>query len=575
MDDAAAVWLAPGELHPWDANPRVNDEAVGPVARSIEALGFGAPIVARAADHRIIAGHTRWKAAIQLGLDSVPVRLMDVTEEQADQLALADNRLGEIATWDEEGLAEVLRGFDPEAVQGLGWDEDEMAALLALGQPGGGEGGQGQGEPTARPTAPPWPKPAGAVVHLGDCLEHLRTLPDNSVDAVVTDPPYGLSAPPDVAEVLQAWLAGETYEHSGGGFMGRGWDSFVPGPAVWREVCRVLKPGGWAVIFAGTRTVDLMGIAARLGGLEVRDEGRWLYWNGFPKGKAVGPAIDQHLGHEREVVGARRGGIAGGTGAHSGNDGVYGFKAEYSVAAPATPEAAQWEGYDVALKPAGEPWLLCRKPLGGTVAANVLRWSVGGLNIDGCRYAVGDTAWPGPQSDSWGSHPGVSGNGVVSYQGGGGGYSAPEYRSDGRFPANVYACPKASRSERERGCEHLPPRAGHEAVDRAEGSAGLDNPRAGAGRTKDEVRNHHPTVKPVRLMRWLVRLVCPPGGTVLDPFTGSGTTGIAAVLEGRGFDGCELEEEHLPIAEGRIAHAAANPDEWAETAPGYGAKSSE
>lgn len=122
----------------------------------------------------------------------------------------------------------------------------------------------------------------------GDCLEQLKSLPDCSVDSVVTDPPYGLSKEPDIAEVLTKWIAGEPYDHGSGGFMGKAWDSFVPHPDVWKEVYRVLKPGGHALVFAGTRTQDLMTVSLRLGGFEIRDVIEWLYFSGFPKSMDVG-----------------------------------------------------------------------------------------------------------------------------------------------------------------------------------------------------------------------------------------------------------------------------------------------
>src|SRR5690606_18808994 len=216
-------------------------------------------------------------------------------------------------------------------------------------------------------------------------LDVMRQLPDNSVDAVVTDPPDGLSREPDIEEVLRHWLAGDDYEHRGGGFMGKTWDSFVPGPAVWREVLRVLKPGGHILCFAGTRTVDLMGISLRLGGFEIRDCLQWLDGSGFPKSLDVSNAIDKKLGAEREIVGTK-----------SGDpkrfkkwkemDGNKRTTFNNYITVPATPEAQEWEGWGTALKPAVEPIILARKPLSeATVAENVLKWGTGGLNIDRCR----------------------------------------------------------------------------------------------------------------------------------------------------------------------------------------------
>lgn len=389
----------------------------------------------------------------------------------------------------------------------------------------------------------------------GDAFDHLRAMPSESVDAVVTDPPYGLSAPPDVSKVLAAWMAGEQYEHTGAGFMGAAWDSFVPGPRVWREVLRVLKPGGHAVVFAGTRTVDLMGISVRLAGFEVRDTIHWSYYSGFPKSLDISADIDRMAGAEREVVGkhpnpgSTRGRTAMGDGWQDAPD----------ITAPATPDAIRWQGFGTGIKPSIEPALLLRKPIReSSIARQVLATATGALNLDACRFAPGDPMWPGP--DDGGNNlarvPAVvadtpTGFGKGQAMGGRG-------HDLGRFPANLVSVAKASRAERELGCAGLPTRTGAEAVHRKDGSAGQANPRAGAGRTADAVRNFHPTVKPLRLMRWIVRLVgCQPGSVILDPFMGSGTTGMAAVGQGYSFVGCELLPAHMAISRARIEYAAA------------------
>ena len=404
----------------------------------------------------------------------------------------------------------------------------------------------------------------------GDCLNALRAMPSESVDSLVCDPPYGLGKPPPVELVLRAWVGGERYQARGGGFMGKDWDAFVPGPEVWREVCRVLKPGGHAVIFAGTRTVDWMGIAVRLGGLEIRDCIGWCYYSGFPKSLDVSKAIDAAAGAEREVVGPKL--MTGTNRACRLNpdnwssvhlsDGSFRPAIDRVITAPATPDARRWSGWGTALKPAIEPAILARKPFAATVAENVLKHGTGAINVDGCRFAPGDLAWVGP--DEW------QGGGVftLDHRNTFVGANQPSPHNSGRWPANLYACPKAPRAERERGCDGLPERTGAEAVDREPGSAGMQSPRAGAARKADAVRNYHPTVKPIRLMRWLCRLVTPPGGLVVDPFAGSGSTGVAAALEGFAFIGCELDPGHVAIAEARIGHASRHPEEWADTAPG-------
>jgi len=303
---------------------------------------------------------------------------------------------------------------------------------------------------------------------------------------------------------------------------------------------RVLKPGGHAVVFAGTRTVDLMGMACRIAGFEARDVGRYNYYTGFPKSMDISKAIDKAAGAEREVIGfdtvaAKRTPKPDATslGVFKGQTG--------DITAPATEAARQWEGHGTALKPSGEPWLLLRKPLQErTIAGQVLATGTGALNIDATRYPQGDMAWPGPQDT---------------------------HTESGRFTANLYACPKASRKERERGCDSLAAVSPTEVTGRTPGSKGQNNPRAGmTGHVKR--RNKHPTVKPVELMRWLCRLVTPPDGLIIDPFAGSGTTGIAATLDGFGFMGAELLDDHADIAEARIAHAQDHPEQWVDTAPG-------
>ena len=197
----------------------------------------------------------------------------------------------------------------------------------------------------------------------GDCLEELKKLEDNSVDAVITDPPYGLSntKPQQVADVLKAWVTGDTVSVPAkrGGFMGKDWDSFVPPPAVWEECMRVLKPGGHMAVFAGARTQDLMGLSIRLAGFEIRDTLGWIYGSGMPKSHNISKAIDKAAGAEREVVGAGKSGKTYGMG---GLRGVETSTGSFDITAPATSEAQRWDGWGTALKPAIEPILLAQKP---------------------------------------------------------------------------------------------------------------------------------------------------------------------------------------------------------------------
>lgn len=672
---------------------------------------------------------------------------------------------------------------------------------------------------------------------LGDCLDQLKTLPDNSVDSVVTDPPYGLSKEPDIAEVMRHWINGDRYEHKASGFMGKSWDSFVPGPEYWREVIRVLKPGGHAAVFAGTRTQDLMTVAMRFAGFEIRDSLAWNFGSGFPKSLSVHkatlklttprygnalcdcvdggdevedrndagreggenvraprelgavsegeardsavplaaspgadavldvqpvddtpttrhteveepvllegvreqwteearhghaavragmegredgcssqgcelPVVQQNTGGEREsarspspqAVPIRRikqpdepgsalrelppqGRGSDGAGASfdpDRRDARRVIPDDYGRWDKAVARVCSWCGLPdrawleslkplgTATKPAHEPIILARKPLlASTVAANVQKFGTGALNIEACRVAgestkcnhhggTGDpTRWrtgngsdftSGSDSGRWPSNlllthsasceqvgmkkvktgdprgadgvirskandiygkRGEAASQETNYAGPDGTETVPAYKcaadcpvraldaqsgklkthggghgehegsamfSGGRVtPANQPAdvggasrffpqlnfdpeydapflyCAKASRKERNEGTNGMPQRMGLSGA-----LATLSDPRMDREQERRPQANHHPTVKPVALMRWLCRLITPPGGTILDPFTGSGTTGVAATLEGFSFIGIEREPEYMEIARARINHA--------------------
>jgi DNA modification methylase len=327
------------------------------------------------------------------------------------------------------------------------------------------------------------------LIH-GDCLEVLRAMPDCSVDAVVTDPPYGLS------------------------FMGKKWDYDVPGVEVWAECFRVLKPGGHLLCFAGTRTQHRMAVRIEDAGFEIRDMIAWVYGSGFPKSLDVSKAIDKAAGAEREVVGNnptfRK---------MQENASNYNLQRNEFITAPATEAAKQWQGWGTALKPALEPITVARKPLIGTVAENVLQHGTGAINVDGCR--VGER-WP------------------ANFIHDGSEEATDLLGASARF----FYCAKASKRDRDEGVAGLEKLAG-----------GMSGRRDGSMGSITMRKNHHPTVKPTDLMRYLCRLVTPPDGTVLDPFMGSGSTGKAAVLEGFRFIGIEREEEYCEIAKARIKHA--------------------
>ena len=529
----------------WEHNPRINTEAVSKVARSIERFGFASPVIAREEDNMVIAGHTRIAAARSLGLKTVPVRFMKLNRTEAELLAIADNKLGEISDWNEDMLKDILDALPENDLDDIGFSSEELEILL-------------EGVDTELP-----PEDDNAVydtdyedadnldlervkiaeeggiyaigdqyVLCGDCVEILRSFPDNSIDSIVCDPPYNIS------------------------FMSKSWDSDVVYDVWARECFRVLKHGGHIVAFGHTRAIHRMVCALEDEGFEIRDMINWLYFSGFPKSMDISKQIDKMKGVEREVVGERP--------QRANKSGVAPMNASISdveyITKPATEEAQYWEGWGTALKPAQEPAILCRKPIekGLNVSENVLKWGTGAINIDACRFGYGDPCWvgdPNPVRDARRSDGSLSGGTDRSVTLPSRDYVENFAHDLGRFPANIYQCAKPSRSERETGLEDLQSKKGHEAVHRKEGTAGLENPRAGAGRTANEVKNFHPTVKPTKLMAWLCRLLTPKGGIVLDTFLGSGTTGVSASMEGFKFIGTEMNPEYCDIALQRIKHA--------------------
>ena len=508
------------------------------------------------------------------------------------------------------------------------------------------------------------------MIITGDNLIVLKTFPDNHFDSVVTDPPYGLGKEPDAEELMKDWLDHGFHEVSGSGFMGKEWDAFVPQPIFWKEVFRVLKPGGHVLAFYGTRTYDWGVMAMRFAGFEVRDCIQWLYGSGFPKSYNVAKGIEgkivngssswndwKKLDGEKEEV----------NWGYSKGQAEQGYRADYSEANKErvgkvnfqTEEGKKWDGWGSALKPANEPIVLARKPLekGLSIAENVLKWGTGGINIDGCRVGInrpetnadldkwnkwkeqdgskrnnsnnadidtnkgrfpaniilthhpececkglkkvgnGDrknhkdgeisTAHEGytrpnknmhthKNSDvlasygqetieDWDCHPdcpikimdeqsGISKsndskrNRQTLGSFGMPNDETPEYNDKGGASRFFY-CAKASKSERNKGLEGFEKKRSSAYVY----EIGLGEKGEGMFKDRNPIKqNFHPTVKPVKLMQYLVKMITPPNGIVLDPYCGSGTTGIACKLDKFQFVGIEQDAEYSKIAISRI-----------------------
>jgi site-specific DNA-methyltransferase (adenine-specific) len=386
------------------------------------------------------------------------------------------------------------------------------------------------------------------TIHHGDCREVMATLDAESVDAIVCDPPYGLS------------------------FMGKGWDHGVPGVEFWTEALRVAKPGAHLLAFGGTRTYHRLACAIEDAGWEIRDCVMWVYGSGFPKSHDVSKAIDKAAGADREVTGAtRRGAQVQSTGRYGAwGDGI-------TPTAPATDAVRQWSGWGTALKPAWEPIMVARKPLVGTVAENVLRHGTGGINVDGCRVGMSHADRKKIDSATWvGRNNYQDGKEVYGDYATDGTDQQMQSHPAGRWPANLIhdgseevvglfpSNVKGGTWNRTAGARHFnndgePTDYQTSGSDGTTGSAARFFYCAKASRSDRGDDNKHPTVKPTALMRYLCRLVTPPGGIVLDPFTGSGSTGKGAVLEGFQFIGIEREAEYVEIAKARIAAVESGP----------------
>jgi DNA modification methylase len=432
-------------------------------------------------------------------------------------------------------------------------------------------------------------------LYNNDCLIQLKELEDNSVDSIVTDPPYEIS------------------------FMSKGWDGtgIAFNQEVWKECLRVLKPGGHLLAFGATRTYHRMTVAIEDSGFEIRDCLFWCYGSGFPKSHNIGKNVEKiKVGGKSNLkkIGTKKGLVATNHNDKAKSKSPSGFsyrtqhKGYSDVATDRTQTTGdipvyeitnEWEGFGTALKPAVEPVVMGRKPFKGSVAQNVLEWGTGGINIDGCRIAFATDAdkkesTQKNQHADFGTKP-LTGN--VIY----GDYSMVQpknYNPPGRFPANLildeeagkmmdeqsgnikggksmppfqgkpkndinftsgvkeinrigyndnggasrfFYCPKVSKKERNEGLEHITPKSNGKIV-------------ANPNKPTEPQQNVHPTVKPIALLSYLIRLVTPKNGIVLDPFMGSGSTGKAAIVEGMRFIGIEKEEEYYDIAKARIEY---------------------
>jgi DNA modification methylase len=386
-----------------------------------------------------------------------------------------------------------------------------------------------------------------ATVFHGSNLDVLPFMADNSVDSIVCDPPYEL------------------------GFMGKSWDSSGIAYSVdlWRECLRVLKPGGHLLAFSGSRTYHRMVVAIEDAGFEVRDMISWISNKTFPKSHNVSLSIDKHLGHSNRGKAIPVASSYQASDVDQKNKLVSNPVDDYAAK---TDEAEKWVGWGTALKPTVEPVVMARKPLVGTVAENVLAWGVGGLNIDASRIEATDQE---QLAKNWDRNQSTATDGVASFVSQSGVDLRDYAPTAGRWPANVifdedtagqldeqvegvsrfFYVARATKRDRNEGLEELPETKSGSYNGNA---IQPDGNKIGANpdRPNQPAQNFHPTVKPTDLMRYLIKLVTPAGGIVLDPFTGSGSTGKAALLDGYQFVGIELTADYLPIIEGRLRWAA-------------------
>ena len=490
---------------------------------------------------------------------------MDLDPADAKLLAIADNKLGEYADWDNDLLSEVLSDLSDYGcdLTETGFSENELEELLnfEMGDDYNMDGEFDDKENMDHHDEIPEEMESmfkdGDDVNVGnhriicgDCVEVLKKMPDASVDAIVTDPPYGID------------------------YMARKWDASTP-EAEWAAECfRVLKYGGHIISFGATRTIHRITTVLENSGFEIRDTISWVYESGFPKSKNLSKSIDNYFNMERPVVAQQKV-----TGSAKPSIGKKGHNASYTrstkyedrednplyipITKPASEEAMKWEGWGTSLKPAQEPAVMARKPMKETsVTENVIKHGIGGINIDACRFPYNDPCWIGKYSEKpkdylkgpQGGH--FKDTQINKITGENTNSEATDFRNApllandiGRFPANVFYCKKPNIKEREIGCDALTKKEskGHMNVNNGSGERFDGGPTPKRG-------NNHPTVKPIKLMNWLVKLVTPVDGVVMDTYCGSGTTMVAAEIAGIKSIGIELNPEYCDIIYARLKH---------------------
>lgn len=443
----------------------------------------------------------------------------------------------------------------------------------------------------------------------GDSLDVLRATPDGTYTYVISDPPYGLSTPPDPLEVMRQWLADGDFHRKvkgskgkAGGFMGAEWDHFVPGPVLWREVFRTCKPGAIVLCFAATRTMDWMSLSLRCAGFEILDVIAWMQAQGMAKAGTIDKKIDARNNNERPVVGTRK--QRASTAEHSTNNAASDVE---HLTIPASAESAAWAGWSTQLAPGYEPIIVARRPCEGTATANVLQHGCGAMNIDACRIGI-DPAEREVIDNRSGRPSGTQQCGFAQPMEG----APPLWKSapGGRWPKNVLLSADAAAVLDEQVGERKSGSRKAGTFESGLGYGGTETPgerrefvgsTGGASRffwvgplaTEDDcalpgryvpkvrtaerhaglpegVKSTHPTVKPQALMEWLCRLVGHPQGRGLDPFAGSGSTLRAARALGLAFDGIERDPTFAEIARHRAGihgEAPASPTPPCETPP--------